>query len=476
MVKIEKSKSTKHPLIIDSDASFLASLKNHPSAATNPPIVAANGKSGQLLLVDTGRSYSSIFVNLNLKDGYGLSVVRFAHRYRPSIPKFSLHDSGNSEYTAQELHRLGIQGVVNKPATYDDILEAQKGDVKQEFNQEIALSLGKSSTDEVGRDRSFEKDEFIPILAENFISGSRSFFDLYVRLSSSRCVKILRAGENFSLDRLSNYLRKGVIYFYLRREAHEQYLSYCDQLSGNLNRSNKVSAHKKLAHTLNHGKEVLQFFKTQGIHESQMNHASSFVANVSTLLTAMKKETPENSFLNGFMADINQYEHGAGTALIACMLGDFTGIRSGSRVDILGVASLLHDIGLQQLPKSLHDEDMENMTEEQKAAFRTHPIVGADILRTLPKVEPVTVQAVVQHHERRSQTGFPYKLGAGSINRIAEIIGVSDEFMHQIAKLKIDPQFNPIAEMENRILKTFSLGVADAFRAVFIAKKESKAA
>jgi len=77
---------------------------------------------------------------------------------------------------------------------------------------------------------------------------------------------------------------------------------------------------------------------------------------------------------------------------------------------------------------------------------------------------------VAQHHERRNKLGFPRRTGAGVVNRIAEIVGISDEFARLLQRATQDPRVNPFQIMEVDIFQGFSFPVVEAFRKAFLTR------
>ena len=63
--------------------------------------------------------------------------------------------------------------------------------------------------------------------------------------------------------------------------------------------------------------------------------------------------------------------------------------------------------------------------------------------------------------------GFPSRLGAGQINRVAEIVGISEKFVQLIHQAYSDSKVNPLKLMEKRVFPWFSAEVVAAFRALF---------
>ncbi|MDR2394412.1 MAG: HD domain-containing protein [Treponema sp.] len=89
----------------------------------------------------------------------------------------------------------------------------------------------------------------------------------------------------------------------------------------------------------------------------------------------------------------------------------------------LGVATLLHEIGMTKLSSkvNIHKRDL---TLEDRRAILTHPILGYNLLTSLEFPSAVCI-AVLQHHERENGCGYPQKLIGDQIGLYAKIIGVS---------------------------------------------------
>jgi HD-GYP domain-containing protein (c-di-GMP phosphodiesterase class II) len=158
--------------------------------------------------------------------------------------------------------------------------------------------------------------------------------------------------------------------------------------------------------------------------------------------------------------------------MISSLLVKKLKIVSERPVHIIGLAALFHDIGLYGMGPEFQDENEASLTEEQRAKYYSHPIAGAQVLRGVYGIDPSALQAVAQHHERRNKKGFPARAGAGSINRIAEIVGISDEFVRLMKQAKKDPSLDLRAKMDNEVFDGFSHPVVEAFRETFFPKEK----
>jgi len=74
----------------------------------------------------------------------------------------------------------------------------------------------------------------------------------------------------------------------------------------------------------------------------------------------------------------------------------------------LGVAGMLHDIGVAQLPPAARKFSRVNVPEDKAlwAEWQTHPQRGYDLIKG--GVEATAANAVLHHHQHFDGTGFPY--------------------------------------------------------------------
>ena len=89
----------------------------------------------------------------------------------------------------------------------------------------------------------------------------------------------------------------------------------------------------------------------------------------------------------------------------------------------LGVAALLHEIGMIKLPPKVYLGTGDLSAEEYKLIYM-HPKLGYEILKA--NDFPMTVCApALEHHERENGSGYPYKLLGNGIGVYSKIIAVA---------------------------------------------------
>ena len=90
------------------------------------------------------------------------------------------------------------------------------------------------------------------------------------------------------------------------------------------------------------------------------------------------------------------------------------------------IAGLLHDVGKIGVPGSIINKNGK-LTDEEFAVIKTHPAIGADILKKIGQAPFISIGARY-HHERYNGKGYPEGLSGEDIPEIARIIAVADAY------------------------------------------------
>lgn len=93
-------------------------------------------------------------------------------------------------------------------------------------------------------------------------------------------------------------------------------------------------------------------------------------------------------------------------------------------IELLHYASLLHDLGKFYIPSQILNKPGK-LTEIEFSLIKTHPSLGAQILKRIDFPWPIA-DVVIQHHERIDGSGYPYGLIGDEIMIEARILAVAD--------------------------------------------------
>jgi response regulator RpfG family c-di-GMP phosphodiesterase len=296
--------------------------------------------------------------------------------------------------------------------------------------------------------------EFSAIHAANFVSGHKSFFDLYVRLPTGRYVKILKAGDAFEAERVRGYLERGVRSFFIRKEAQASYVAYCDHLASALVARPSAPVGIKASQTLNAGEETLHFLLEHGVARGTVDKAARYARNVHRLVAG--HEAANHPAVRALLNDPIAYDHAVGATLVAGALLSALNFTL-ERVHVaVGMATLLHDVGLHAFAPGLDDREEWEMSVEELETFHRHPHEGTKILAGVRGIDSLVLHAVYHHHERRDGSGFPRRAPMGNATQLSEIVGLSDEFVRLLRRAARDPRVKPMHELHSRVFHGFS--------------------
>jgi putative nucleotidyltransferase with HDIG domain len=123
----------------------------------------------------------------------------------------------------------------------------------------------------------------------------------------------------------------------------------------------------------------------------------------------------------------------------------------------------LHDVGKIAIPDRILQKT-QRLTCEEFGIIRTHPEVGAKMIRTIPYLE-TALPYVLHHHERWDGTGYPYRLAAEAIPIEGRLTAVADAFDAMTSDRPYRKGISlpaAILEIENGIGKQFDPKMAQA--------------
>ena len=143
--------------------------------------------------------------------------------------------------------------------------------------------------------------------------------------------------------------------------------------------------------------------------------------------------------------------HTVCTTIIALIIGKYMKMPTHKLVE-LGVAALLHDIGMLLVPQELYLRP-DTLTENEKKTIKSHPVYGYKILDS-KSFPPAVKQAALEHHEREDGSGYPRKLAKEDISLNGKIIALACSYeaisAKRIYKKSYDPHMGLISILKDK--------------------------
>ncbi len=109
---------------------------------------------------------------------------------------------------------------------------------------------------------------------------------------------------------------------------------------------------------------------------------------------------------------------------------------------VLGL--LLHDLGMTRVPALVRDKTKPLLPDEMQK-IRGHTMAGYEMLSRLDLKFPEMERCVSEHHERLDGSGYPQKLGMGSISETGLLCGLVDSYCAMTTKRIYAPALDTLA-------------------------------
>ncbi|MDR2518250.1 MAG: HD-GYP domain-containing protein [Spirochaetaceae bacterium] len=162
------------------------------------------------------------------------------------------------------------------------------------------------------------------------------------------------------------------------------------------------------------------------ISENQDLNAEAVTENIKTVYLVMQKHRRLLLLVqqNHEPKEDENYQasHAVKSMILSLMMG-FTLKLAEDKMVELGVAALLHEIGMMKLPQRLYLTKW-NLTPDERKTILTHPILGYKLLKSFDFPSNICLCAL-EHHERENSGGYPQKLPAHKISLYSKIIAVA---------------------------------------------------
>lgn len=144
------------------------------------------------------------------------------------------------------------------------------------------------------------------------------------------------------------------------------------------------------------------------------------------------------------------YNHSVNVSIFSIALGRFMK-HSEKELHIIGVASLLHDIGKTGISEHIIRKPG-NLSSEEWAKVKEHPALGSQITQRMEGVDSKVPTIIYEHHVRYDHSGYPSLEGA--LHPLSLIVSVADAYDALTTLRVYQKPFQPVEAV--RILKDLS--------------------
>ena len=426
-------------LLADSDRAWLQEAKGFLEGKRYTVVPATNGKNAQLSL---GKNrYFAVVLGMGLRNHNGIRVMNFINTHHPDLKVIAILDKEpeNPEQGLRLLEKF-------KQYRIDHILAKSSGfeQLKKELDH---LETGESmpipppTIDEDCPDEqefACNDNQFSKISIEDFYAPKNVFFDVFIRVRNSRYIKVLRAGDRMSPERIDRYRNdKKTLWLYFKKNDLDKYVQFQNFLAGWITKFVSEKQDIKLGIFKNVTDKYLEQSFYEGINSKVLAQGKKIAQNIGELV---KKEKTLIKHLAAF--DVRNKEFASSSFLVtlfATAIVKKFNWKSPKTMETVAVACLFRDIGMLKLPEKLMDKNIHDMSPEELELYRTHPKLSAEMVGDSPLISHTIKQIICQHHEYYNGTGYPNKKRRQEILILANIVSLTDDFVRIIMERELLP-------------------------------------
>ena len=265
--------------------------------------------------------------------------------------------------------------------------------------------------------------QYVPVRIRTLRPDNIVNFDVYVQLGQ-RYVHYIRNSSPFEEERLSRLKEKKVKKLYIRLEEEPQYLAYLSSGLDDLN-NKEVTLEKRSEFAkdalITEAENIERSFETEkGYHRTE-EHMQKVIDFLTSDKGALK------SILASSGVSFDNFQHCANVASLALGLATRVGVADNKEHLAMGLAALLHDIGIPKLgldPNALKS----SFTEEQTKTYKRHPGIAVEVLAGKPYITPKILRLISDHEEIGMGKGFPERKYLPKLPLSSQVLNLCNDF------------------------------------------------
>ncbi len=373
-------------------------------------VLAGSGNEALRVIQDRGKP-GIIISDLHMPDGDGEVLWQGLKNQKMDVP-FVI--CSTDPITTLQRKFPGIHGYVEKPKIVDSVIKL------------VDKVVSRYET----------PPSYVPVRISFLLRLGTVHFDLFMKISESRFVKVINADEAFVLEDAQRFYQKDLSHLYILKEEADLYLSSVESNLSQVYSQNIKNPEDLPEISLEALESVERLARTLGWREGVVD-ASKHAVNLA--IKVVSSEANVLSLLKHKLSNAHsKYSQHVGLlALMNCGFCHQLGWISESSQMKVGLAALMHDI-------TVDEHCYENIEYWNSAAcnssdktpavikYRNHPTESVNLLLKVKNIPPDVDQIILQHHELKDGTGFPRGLVSNRISPFATLFIIVEDLINFI--------------------------------------------
>ena len=344
--------------------------------------------------------------------------------------RYVLYRKANYTFTKENLNNLMDNNIDNLYVQRDDLklYEQYRQRVRAETEEETK-SEGYSGIfvdpDEVKRYHEII-DNYHVVDNHIYIEGTEIDFPLYSHLENE--VNLFPEMESkpegpWAITPATCTFKKEMM---IRKTDLPKYRAFVEKMMSSLTGDDQEVIERKATALREMSKMVVQDVLDDPRSGEKIKKAGDSVNNMVDFI--LENETSYFSLMTISAHDFYTYTHSLNVCTLSIGLGSAIGLPKSPDLEMLGLGTMLHDIGKSQVDPKLINKPG-RLTDEEFKAMKGHVAAGVKLLQEHHKLPEMVLEPVAQHHEKLTGSGYPNAIMGDQLSlfgRISSIIDIYD--------------------------------------------------
>ncbi len=395
-------------LVVENEDFFREAIVSILESLGYETVEAPNGKVAKELIGIS--NFSLVLSDIQMPFLNGLELLTWIKSERPQLPVVLMTGFAHALET-EEAFKMGVDHFLTKPFAQSELVK---------HLNEIFGSPNEEKV--VGR----KEGDFCRIPIEDFLGDKQLDYDLYIKLSTDKFIKIANKEDTLYQNRFKQYKGKGLHFLYIQKTDFQKIVGFNLKLGKLVFEKRDISQEKKLGFLKYSTEIVLERAFVGDTDQEAFDNAKTLVENTLSLTL----ESDQSAELLKLLSEHNNrvYAHCLGVSIYGSIICKKIGWDSMSTRLKVSLAAMFHDIGKKEIPTEIINKPRSSMTAEERALYETHPTRGKEILQSLKIFPPDIPEIVYHHHEDCLGQGYPQRLRRAHIHPLARLISVANIF------------------------------------------------
>ncbi|MFQ5962979.1 MAG: HD-GYP domain-containing protein [Candidatus Scalinduaceae bacterium] len=268
--------------------------------------------------------------------------------------------------------------------------------------------------------------DYYPIGTKTLIPGSKVDFNVYEINDFDTKLFFGPESQNDKPDAVPEDIQKNILPIVIQNSDLPLYKTYLENFTREYSKDKELPQELQCSIIQENSKLIVKEVLDDPRNGENIQKSSAVVETlVDTILNN------ENNFYNLLKItshDYYTYTHSLNVCTISIGLGTALNLKRYPEITELGLGALLHDIGKSSIDPYILNKPGK-LTKDEYDNVKNHVIAGKMLLENSNnKISKNAYIPILQHHEKISGKGYPYKLKGEQIHLFGRIAAIVDFF------------------------------------------------